>query len=145
MSVFADASALVKLYADEAGHEVVRSLQDVVIAEVSRVEVASALWRKTRTGELSDDDVALLVADFEADYHGSEREPRRFEVITTTAPLLEDAALLCARHGLRAYDAVQLATALAAVAAGGRALAMAAFDRQLRSAAVREGLAVVPT
>lgn len=71
MSAFADASALVKLYADEGGADVVRALQAVVVSQVSRVEVPAAIWPKHRTGELDAEEARLLVADFEADLCGS--------------------------------------------------------------------------
>lgn len=143
MTPFADASALVKLYADEGDHEAVRSLRDVVVAEVSRVEVVAALWRKARVGEVSVEDAALLVRRFVADYEGTATQAPRFRAVVTSGTLVREAARLCAVHPLRAYDAVQLAGALA-VAAQGEAVSMVAFDRQLRSAAAREGLDLLP-
>ena len=144
MSVFADSSALVKLYADEAGADAVRALGPLVIAELARVEVPAALWRKQRIGELSAADAQLLVADFEADYFGVDEQDPRFSAIRVSAELLDVAARLVAVHGLRAYDAVQLSCALAAHAALANLTTMAAFDGQLRTAAAAEGLAVLP-
>jgi predicted nucleic acid-binding protein len=46
LSTFADSSALVKLYADEAGYEQVRDLVSIAVAQLARVEVPAALWRK---------------------------------------------------------------------------------------------------
>ncbi len=46
MSVFADSSALVKLYADESDHELVRRIDVLIVSQVARVEVPAALWRK---------------------------------------------------------------------------------------------------
>lgn len=143
MIAFADASALVKFYADESDHAAVRSLPDVVVAEVSRVEVVAALWRKARVGEVTTDEAALLVREFVADYEGTTTEPSRFQVVLTSGTLVREGARLCALHPLRAYDAVQLASALAVVAHG-EAVTMVAFDRQLRTAAAREGLALLP-
>jgi predicted nucleic acid-binding protein len=54
-------------------------------------------------------------------------------------------ARLCAVHALRAYDAVQLACALAARDAVPECQTFAAFDRQLRAAAAAEGFALVPS
>jgi predicted nucleic acid-binding protein len=76
LSAFAGSSALVKLYADEAGHEQVRSLVSIAVAQLARVEVPAALWRKQRMGELSAGDARLLTADFEADYFGPTLSPR---------------------------------------------------------------------
>jgi len=78
LSTFADSSALVKLYADEAGYEQVRGLVSIAVAQLARVEVPAALWRKQRMDELSAGDARLLTADFEADYFGTGSEPPRF-------------------------------------------------------------------
>ena len=144
MSVFADSSALLKLYADETGADAVRGLGPLVIAELARVEVPAALWRKQRTGELSAADAQLLVADFEADYFGVDGQNPRFAAVPASPHLLDAAARLVAVHGLRAYDAVQLSCALAARTALADLTMMAAYDEQLRTAAAAEGLAVIP-
>jgi uncharacterized protein len=144
MTVFADTSALVKLYADEADHEIVRSsTEQFVVSELSRVEVPSALWRKSRMAELSSDDAALLAAEFEYDWYGDVEAPPRFSVIAA-GPVLNDAARLVARHGLRAYDAIQLATANACRTVLPECNTFAAFDTSLRHAATIEGWALMP-
>jgi uncharacterized protein len=144
LSTFADSSALVKLYADEPGHEYVRALVSIAVAQLARVEVPAALWRKQRLGELSADDARLLAADFEADYYGADSEPPRFAAVTTSAGILDEAARLCASHGLRAYDAVQLSSALAVRRADESCTGFAAFDQSLRRAAAAEGFGLVP-
>ena len=119
-------------------------LTALAIAELARVEVPAALWRKQRMGELSASDARLLTADFEADYFGTDAEAPRFAVVAATGSLLDEAAKLCASHGLRAYDAVQLSTALAVHRADETCEAFAAFDRSLRTAAAAEGFNLVP-
>lgn len=143
MSCFADSSALVKLYADEPGHDAVRALDGITVAQIARVEVPAALWRKHRTGELSSSAAAVLVAEFEADWFGTDDQPRRFEPVRMTAFVLEDAARLTGVHGLRAYDAVQLATACAVRDADPDIAVFVAFDRALRDAAAVEGFTTV--
>jgi uncharacterized protein len=145
LSSFADSSALVKLYADETGHEHIRGLVSVAVTQLARVEVPAALWRKQRMGELSADDARLLTADFEADYFGTDSESPRFAAVVATGILLDEAARLCASHGLRAYDAVQLSSALAVRRVDESCTAFAAFDRSLRTAAAAEGFALVPS
>lgn len=66
-TVFADFFALVQLYADADGADVARRLPVHVVSAESRVEVPAALWRTSRTGELSVEDAAILVAAFVAD------------------------------------------------------------------------------
>ena len=145
MTVFADSSALVKLYADEPGHERIREVSNLVVSQLARVEVPSALWRKQRLGELDADAARLLTSAFEADWSGTEEEPPRFSVVTPAVAVLDGAARLCAVHGLRAYDAVQLASALAVRDAVPECQAFAAFDRQLRAAAAAEGFTPMPS
>jgi len=144
VTVFADASALVKLYADEEGHEQVRSLSPLAVGQIARVEVPAAFWRKTRLGELDAVDARVLISDFEADYYGTSEEAPRFVVVGVTAGILDAAAALCARHPLRGFDAVQLASALAVRDIDPEVTTMAVFDRTLRGAAAAEGLAVSP-
>lgn len=138
-AVFADSSALVKLYADESGAEAVRAYPSLVISQLARVEIPAALWRKHRLGELSMADVTVLVSAFEADYFGTDQEPARFLVIAATASILDEAAQLAGIHGLRAYDAVQLASACSALRELTEGMRFAAFDQALLAAAGREG------
>jgi predicted nucleic acid-binding protein len=145
LSTFADSSALVKLYADEDGHEQVRGMAPIAVAQLARVEVPAALWRKQRLGELSANDTRLLTADFEADYFGTDAEPPRFAAVAATGSIFDAAARLCASRGLRAYDAVQLSSALAVRRADATCTTFAAFDRSLRTAAATEGFELLPS
>lgn len=113
--VFADSSALVKLYADEQDCAAVRKLSHLVVSQLARVEVPAALWRKHRMGELAATDTGVLVADFEADYFGDMNEPPRFSVVAVTVEIVDAAARLVGVHGLRTYDGMQLASALSVV------------------------------
>jgi predicted nucleic acid-binding protein len=101
--------------------------------------VAAAIWRKHRASELDLDDSLTLIRAFTVDYAGTPRRPPRFIALAVTSEILERAAELAGTHGLRAYDAVQLASALTAREADERCAAVAAFDRGLLKAAVAEG------
>jgi predicted nucleic acid-binding protein len=144
VTVFADSSAIVKLYVDESGHEAVRALSAIVVGQVTRVEVPAAIWRKHRLGEVDAVDARILTAEFEADYYGTAADRPRFAVVAVTAGILDDAATLCARHPLRGFDAIQLASALAVRDIDPGPATMAVFDSTLRAAAAAEGIAVVP-
>lgn len=144
MSTFADSSALVKLYADEAGHAVVRGISGLVVSQLARVEVPAAIWRKHRMGELSAGAAAVLVGQFEADWFGTATEPSYFAIVRITGSTFEAAARLTGIHGLRAYDAVQLAAALEVRSAVPTLADFAAFDVTLRAAAAAEGFTLVP-
>lgn len=133
-----------KLYVAEEGHEAVRGLDLLAVSRVARVEVPGAIWRKRRIGDLVPDEAAGLVAQFEADYLGTDDEPPRFSVIDLTDAVLDGAAQLLATHALRAYAAMQLASALAARHADPECATFGCFDEPLREAAAVEGFALVP-
>lgn len=142
-AVFADSSAIVKLYVDEEDHEAVRAMSTLAVGQLARVEVPAALWRKHRLGELDAEDVRVLVSAFEADYYGTVDDEPRFVTVAVTAGILDHAALLSARHPLRGFDAVQLASALAVRSIDPTVTAMAVYDRTLRAAAAAEGFALL--
>lgn len=142
--VFADSSALLKLYADEHGSDAVRKQERAtpfVVSGLARADVPAAFWRKVRMGELDAADARLLTAGFEADWYGAEEDGVRFALMAVSAPLLSDAAHLCEIHDLKASDAVQLASALAL--GPDEPAGFACFDRRLARAAQAEGLALV--
>jgi predicted nucleic acid-binding protein len=138
VTAFADSSALVKLYADEPHADLVRAHELLVVAAVARVEVASALWRKVKMGELSATSASILVDAWDLDWHEA---GGRFAVVGLTDEVLEGAVALCARYSLRAYDAMQLASAVAARQAEESVDTFLCFDVELRDAAAREGFA----
>jgi predicted nucleic acid-binding protein len=134
----------VKLYADEPGHRPIRALGTLVVSAIARVEVPSALWRKARTGELEDAAAGILVSAFEFDFHGDPDSDPRFAIVSLTEPVLVAGAREAARHALRAYDAVQLASALAVREIDPRCSHFACFDAELRGAASRAGFVLLP-
>jgi uncharacterized protein len=134
----------VKLYSDEAGADAVRRLSSLVVSILARVEVPSAIWRKHRIGELSSEDAAVLVDEFEWDWFGEDEADVRFAVVRVSTEILDLAALSAARHPLRAYDAVQLASALAARAASPDLTCFVCFDDTLADAARAEGFTPRP-
>lgn len=139
MRAFLDSSALVKRYADEPGAEAVRALDHAVVSALAQVEVPAAIWRKHRDGGLSREDAALL-----ADHFRFELESGAvMSTIGVGAEVLGLAAAFPERHGLRAYDAVQLASALLSARAD-PGLAFGCDDHVLRRAAIREGLTALP-
>jgi predicted nucleic acid-binding protein len=109
---FFDSSGLVKRYVDEPGSDWVhrvfadRVAHTVFITEVTLVEVASALSRRQRIGSITLAQREHYESLFLADLKGRDIIPLDMTITTS-------AMLCCYRFGLRAYDAVQLATALA--------------------------------
>jgi uncharacterized protein len=146
MSVFFfDSSALTKRYLQETGSTWVATLTDpdaghfIVVAEITRVEVAAALAARHRAGTITlperDDLVNLVLRHFDAEY----------QIVAIEPAITSRAVALTQRHRLRGYDAVQLAAALLAnaplVAADLPALTFVAADHDLVAAARAEGLA----
>lgn len=142
---FADASALVKRYLDEEGADLVRSASELVLAAFTRVEVASALWRRHRAGELTVESTWVLLDAFEIDWYGSVDSEPVFAVVGASPAVLDRAAVLTGRHGLRAGDAVQLASALATRSADPECTTFLCFDQRLRLAARHEDFSLLPT
>lgn len=139
MTAFLDSSALVKRYADESGSELVLALSPPVIAsDLAAVEVPAALWRKHRIGQISAPDAQILCRRFLTDIDASSPESDAV-LIEVGNDILRSAIDLVARHPLRAYDAVQLASAMAASRILGNC-PFGCFDAQLNDAAAAEGL-----
>jgi predicted nucleic acid-binding protein len=119
-------------------------LTGLTISALARVEVPAALWRKQRMGELTAQAATTLAARFAHDYAGGGDRAARFAIVPVGVRLLDAAAQLVASAGLRAYDGVQLAAAVAARGADPHIDAFACFDRDLRHAAAVHGFVLVP-
>lgn len=142
---YADSSVLVKRHLAEAGTHWFQALvappasTTIITAHISVVEVVSALQRRVRDGLLRPTDALALRTDFlglcQVEY----------TLIGCTDAIIDQSWQLLERHPLRAYDAIQLASALAAnTALGAAGLDPATFlcsDQRLRQAATAEGLA----
>ncbi len=115
--------------------------EPLVVSSLAEIEIAAALWRKHRLGELAAEDAALLAGAAGRDVHGVAGHTPPFAVVAVTPPVLRRAAHLVAVHPLRAYDALQLATALEVRDVTG-CVRLACFDRALARAAVAEGLSI---
>jgi predicted nucleic acid-binding protein len=141
---FLDSSALVKRYVTETGSAWIRGLTDpdarnpLVIARITWVEVLSALARRQREGSLTPDGVRQAIRTFRYDLN------MQYQVSEIDPTLAEAAGNLVVRHPLRAYDAVQLASALRAQSDLARisapALTFLTADDRLLAIAQIEGL-----
>lgn len=142
---FLDSSALVKCYVAEAGSLWTRSILDdennvVYVASLSRVETISALTRRFRRGDITQAEFDVACEQFRLDL------TTQFEIVALTAQMIEEASTLAQQHGLRAYDAVQLATALETSRVTSQLepaqLMLVSADAELNVAAAAEGLNV---
>jgi predicted nucleic acid-binding protein len=134
-----DASALVSLCLDEDDTKTLRRLvrAGLITWSVSAVEIASAIERRRREGNLTPGEHAAARAAL-SDLSAAWTE------ISALAAVRDRAMRLVATHALRAADAMQLGAALVAVGdrPGGHAFVCA--DHRLRDAGLREGFHVLP-
>jgi len=140
---FFDSSALAKQYIDEPGSRWVQRVLSqfplTVIAEITIVEVTSALARRWRTGEITAEEYQFAKRVFLQDVRWHRVISARWSTVVRAIDLID-------RHPLRAYDALQLATALEVadiVGAEGSSLTFVSADARLCAAAAQEGLATV--
>ena len=144
---FLDASAVVKRYADEPGSTWIRQITEVqaqnaiLLAEITLAEVAAALAAKHRAPNgITLEQRNRVLSRFLQDCQD------HFVLLSVDRLVIDRAVELAQRHRLRAYDAVQLATALEASeimqAQTLPALTFVAADGDLLSAAAAERLSV---
>jgi predicted nucleic acid-binding protein len=138
---YLDASALVKRYVVERGSQATIALtadSDMTATSiVSRAEIAAAFAKAVRAGLVKGDVARNAQQRFAADWPDLLRVP-------VTEALVERAERLAWEHGLRGYDAVQLASALTWQESAGEEIVLATFDQQLWEAAKRSGLKAWP-
>jgi len=143
---FFDSSGLVKRYVQEKGSDWVLSATDpargnvVYVSRVAGVEVVSAIARLHRGRFLSDADARMCLERFRYDL------VRQYRVIELRPDVADRAMDVAERYGLRAYDAVQLASAIEASNACRmlkiQLAALVSSDEALNTAAGAEALAV---
>jgi len=142
---FLDSSAVVKRYVHEIGTLWVQQLADpasanrIEIASITAVEVIAAIARRQRAGHTSVQEAIRAIARFRADLQSD------FQAIEITDAVVNHAMDLAERHGLRGYDAIQLAAALALSSickAIGTPVTFVSADGELNAAALKESLAV---
>ena len=140
MILYLDTSALVKLYAEEAGSGLVRQgVRDsdlIATSLVAYAEARSALARKSRSREISRPALTQCKKEFERDWLRLHRLP-----IDET--LIRKAGQLAEEYALRALDALHLATADSLQIALRDAVTFACFDGALNKAAEARGLALL--
>jgi predicted nucleic acid-binding protein len=136
--VYFDTSALMKLVVDEAGSHHAAELWDtadlVVASRLAYPEARAALAAATRAERLTETGHRTVKSEFA-------RIWQQIGVVEVSATICATAGDLAERHSLRGYDAVHLASAMAASKAD---LMLATWDRDLGSAALTVGIPVAP-
>ncbi|MEO6589800.1 MAG: type II toxin-antitoxin system VapC family toxin [Pyrinomonadaceae bacterium] len=143
---FFDTSGLVKRFSRETGSIWTINLlkpssgNTIYIARITAVETVSALTRRARAGSLTLVQAGRAIQRFEKSLFG------RYAIIEIRPTVANRAMLLAKIHGLRGFDAVQLAAALTAnderLSLGANSLTLVSADTALNAAASLEGLMV---
>jgi uncharacterized protein len=138
---YLDGSALVKRYLVERGSRETIALtaasEIIATSIVTRAAVAAALAKAARTDLVTQGRARSAQRSVAGDWPDLVRVP-------VTEALVERAEALAWDHGLRGYDAVQLASALTWQESVGTEIVLATFDQQLWEAAPKAGLKAWP-
>lgn len=107
---FGDTSAIIKLYHNEVGSDWMENLfndqtANLIISELTTIEVSSALARRLRRGEITNHAYQMALKNFEQDC------ANRFRMTPLTSKVVEIARNLIHQHGgnqlaLRTLDAL---------------------------------------
>jgi predicted nucleic acid-binding protein len=137
---FWDTSALVSLVAEEprsaACRRLLKDKAGVVVWALTRTEMISAVWQRSRSGDLTSTRLTRALARIEA-------MARQWDEISDLDLVRERAERLLAQHPLRAADALQLAAALVLTRDRPRGRDFVTADGVLAQAAAAEGFRVL--
>ena len=143
---FCDSNATVKRYISETGTGWIIGLMrssaknEIAIAQITAVEVVSAITRRHRGNSLTTIQADKASFRFLRDFNNS------FGVVKIDDSLIKNAIYLAQTHVLRGYDAIQLASAIALNNKLSKLnlplFTFVSADNALNSAAVTERLAV---
>lgn len=143
---FLDSSALVKRYISETGSAWVLALFDPTldneffVAAITGVEIVAAITRRARNGSISVADTKLVCNQLRNDLQTD------YQIVEIIEGIINAGMALAETHGLRGYDAVQLAAGCAVnelcITNGLSPIILVSADNQLNLAAVNEGLLV---
>ncbi len=114
MIVFLDTSSLVKLYQQESGSEAIQNLVSaaevsaIYLSELAKLEFLSALWKKVRLKEITDEIAKAVFENFQNDID-------KFNWIKLDSEIIKSASEQLMKYGntgLRTLDSIQFASAL---------------------------------
>ena len=143
---YLDSSALLKRYVNEVGTPWIQSLFDpalanrLAVAMICGAEIVAAVSRRLKGGGIPAVEGARMIQQFRSDFQSE------LELVEITLPVIQVAMDFAERHGLRGYDAVQLAAASAlrdaSTARGIGDVVFVSSDLELNAAAMSNGLLV---
>ena len=131
MVVYLDTSALLKLYVEEEGRDLVMSAVEatgkIATSTVAYAEARSGLARRLREGDFTEDEYQGSVSDLDHDW-------RTYDRLAVSNHVALHAGELADRHALRGFDGIHLASALR-FSERFEGLRFLAFDVRLTNAA----------
>ena len=141
MTLYLDTSALLKFHIEEQRSDTVRQLmgsgQTLVMSRIGYPEARGGLARAHRAGRLDAEAYTAAVRTFETQWAD-------VVVVEMSAAVSQLAGDLAARHFLRGFDAIHLASALTLQRSSDEPVTFSAWDDRLIGAADSEGLTVAP-
>jgi predicted nucleic acid-binding protein len=114
VKIFFDTSSLFKLYHKETGTAALEQLfiavkiTSIYLAEITKIEFSSTVWKKVRTKEITHLEAQTTIAHFENDF-------AKYSFVATDSIIIEQARILTSKYGnqgLRTLDSIQLSTAI---------------------------------
>ena len=94
MNLFYDTSSLFKLYHKEEGTDELinffadNSVNAIYLSEITEIEFSSAVWKKCRKKELTEDVARLIIEKFELDSQNYQFIPYTSEIIELEKDLI---------------------------------------------------------
>jgi predicted nucleic acid-binding protein len=137
MNLYLDTSSLFKLYVEEPGSHAIEALasraETVHTSRVAYAEFRGSIARARRDHRVPDVAYSEALGDFENSW-------LTYSVHEVTEALVRRAGELAAKHYLRGFDAIHLASAITLQEELGEPVTFSASDDRLMSAAAAEGL-----
>lgn len=137
MVVYLDTSSLVKLYVEEEDShkvaELVRSSKVTATSLVAYAEARAAFSRRFRENAFTANGYKALILGFNEDWH-------KYMIVRVTKELVVKAGDIAETHGLRAFDAIHLSSAIILRQQLSSPVIFSCADLKLREASQRERL-----
>jgi predicted nucleic acid-binding protein len=139
MKLYVDTSDLFKLYVEESGSRAIEALaataETMHTSRVAYAEFRGSVARARRNHRVSEVAYKEAVTNFENSW-------LTYSISEVTEPLVSLAGDLAAKHFLRGFDAIHLASAVTLQHELGEPMTFSAADERLMEAARAEGLLV---
>lgn len=141
MNIYFDTSALVKLYIEEDGSDIVNDYTDkATIVSTSRIAYAEALSAFVRCRDekvLSKKDYNKCITSFKSDWE-------MYFVIEASEKVVKIAGDLIENHSIRGFDSIHLASAMVLRKEINQNIDFMCWDNRLLKAAKKEGFNTWP-